>query len=153
MITIFNLSLTFLTALVGGALLFKLKVPGGMMVGAIVSVMILSITSGAAYMPSLAKAAAQCLAGAFIACGIGRNDLKNISKLTPSPRIWNVPRMWDSRITTSIFVVSNQLCGCCIKFKSDMKLHNLLNELSSGAWFGIGLSMLPYPDMKSYSSR
>ena len=51
------------------------------MVGAIVSVMILSITSGAAYMPSLAKAAAQCLAGAFIACGIGRNDLKNISKL------------------------------------------------------------------------
>ena len=81
MITIFNLSLTFLTALVGGALLFKLKVPGGMMVGAIVSVMILSITSGAAYMPSLAKAAAQCLAGAFIACGIGRNDLKNISKL------------------------------------------------------------------------
>ena len=79
--------------------------------------------------------------------------VKNISKLTPSPRIWNVPRMWDSRITTSIFVVSNQLCGCCIKFKSDMKLHNLLNELSSGAWFGIGLSMLPYPDMKSYSSR
>ena len=62
-------------------MLFKLKVPGGMMVGAIVSVMILSITSGAAYMPSLAKAAAQCLAGAFIACGIGRNDLKNISKL------------------------------------------------------------------------
>ena len=34
-----------------------------------------------------------------------------------------------------------------------MKLHNLLNELSSGAWFGIGLRMLQYPDMKSYSGR
>lgn len=34
-----------------------------------------------------------------------------------------------------------------------MKLHNLLNEFSSDAWFGIGLRMLTYPDTKSYFGR
>lgn len=52
-----------------------------MMVGAIVAVMILSLASDLAYMPSQAKVAAQCLAGAFIACGVDRSDLKNIPSL------------------------------------------------------------------------
>lgn len=76
-----NLFLTFFVALAGGLLMFRLKVPGGMMVGAIVSVMLLSIFSGLASMPGQAKVAAQCLAGAFIACGVDRSDLKNIMKL------------------------------------------------------------------------
>lgn len=76
-----NLFLTFFVALTGGLLLFKLKVPGGMMVGAIASVMMLSISSDLAYMPTQAKVVAQCLAGAFIACGVDRSDLKNIMKL------------------------------------------------------------------------
>lgn len=76
-----NLFLTFIVALTGGLLLFKLKVPGGMMVGAIASVMMLSISSDLAYMPTQAKVVAQCLAGAFIACGVDRSDLKNIMKL------------------------------------------------------------------------
>lgn len=65
----------------GGLLLFYLKVPGGMMVGAILSVTILSISAGMAHMPSEAKVIAQCLAGAFIACGVSRDDLKNLPKL------------------------------------------------------------------------
>lgn len=78
---IINLFFTFLTGLAGGLLLYKLKVPGGMMVGAILSVTILSISSCIAFMPSEAKLTAQCLAGAFIACSVERDDLNNVSKL------------------------------------------------------------------------
>lgn len=63
-------------------MLLRLKVPGGMMVGAILAVTILSITTDLACMPVQAKVTAQCLAGAFIACSIGREDLKSI------PRLW-----------------------------------------------------------------
>lgn len=79
---ILNILFTFLAALTGGILLFRLKVPGGMMVGAILAVSVLSISSGLASMPGGAKVIAQCLAGAFIACGIGRRDLQNL------PRLW-----------------------------------------------------------------
>ena len=48
---------------------------------------------------------------------------------------------------------SIRLCSCHIQFKSDMTSHNRLTELSSGAWFGIGLKMLPYRNTKSYSDR
>lgn len=51
------------------------------MVGAIFTVTVLSISSDMAYMPMQAKVAAQCLAGAFIACSIGPKDLKSIPKL------------------------------------------------------------------------
>ena len=51
------------------------------MVGAILSVTVLSILTGTAYMPSPAKVAAQSMAGAFIACGIEQDDVKNIPKL------------------------------------------------------------------------
>ena len=77
-----NLIITFLAALAGGTAILKLRVPGGMMVGAILAVTVLSITSDWACMPVQAKVTAQCLAGAFIACSISQKDLKNI------PRLW-----------------------------------------------------------------
>lgn len=52
-----------------------------MMVGAILAVTILSITTDLAVMPVQAKVTAQCLAGAFIACSVSREDLKNLPKL------------------------------------------------------------------------
>ena len=72
-----DLLLTFLIGLAGGTLLFRLKVPGGMMVGAIVAVAALSIAAGRATMPSEAKLAAQSLAGAFIACGVDNKDIRS----------------------------------------------------------------------------
>ncbi len=77
----FNLGLTLLTALVSGFLFYKLKVPGGMMVGAIVGVSALSITTASAFMPSEAKLTAQCLAGAFIACSVEKSDLQNLKRI------------------------------------------------------------------------
>lgn len=77
-----NLLLTFIAAIAGGLILFRLKVPGGIMVGAILSVTILSLSTGKAYMPGEAKVIAQCLAGAFIACSVSREDLKRL------PHLW-----------------------------------------------------------------
>lgn len=77
----FNLGITLLTALGCGFLFYKLKVPGGMMVGAIIGVSALSITTASAFMPAEAKLTAQCLAGAFIACSIEKNDLQNLKKI------------------------------------------------------------------------
>lgn len=96
-----NLFLTFIVGLGGGLILQRIKVPGGMMVGAVLSVMMLSIFSGAAYMPNGAKAAAQCLAGAFIACGVERGDIKNI------------PRLWKPLL---ILLVSLLICNLLLGF-------------------------------------
>lgn len=73
--------ITGLTGLGGGLLFYKLKVPGGMMVGSIVAVAALSVLSGMAFMPGEAKLTAQCLAGAFLACSVDREDLKRLPHL------------------------------------------------------------------------
>ena len=73
--------LTILFAGIVGFIFLKLKVPGGMMVGAIFGAAILNLGFGHAYMPYEMKVVAQMISGAFIAVGIDRNDLKNIKRL------------------------------------------------------------------------
>lgn len=70
-----QLILTFAVAALSGYIMMKLKVPGGMMVGAIVGVATLSILTGQAYMPSAAKVSAQIAAGAFIGCSVEKSDI------------------------------------------------------------------------------
>ena len=76
-----DIILTLVVAGVVGIVLWKLKVPGGMMVGAILGTAIFNITLGRAHMPSEAKFIAQCLAGAFIGCSMGRDDVKEMKNL------------------------------------------------------------------------
>lgn len=76
-----RLFLTFLVGLLGGLLLYRLKVPGGMMVGSILFVALFNIFSDMAVMPGTAKMIAQSLAGTFIACSVDKRDLKNLPKL------------------------------------------------------------------------
>ncbi len=64
-----------------GLLFFKLKVPGGMMVGALVGVTALNIGTGLSYMPSEARMAAQITAGAFIGATVEKSDLKRMPYL------------------------------------------------------------------------
>lgn len=72
---------TALAAIAGGYLLYRLKVPGGIMVGAIIGVAVLNITFGIAYMPTAAKTLAQIVAGAYIGVGIDRSDLQKLRSL------------------------------------------------------------------------
>lgn len=76
-----NLFLTLLVGLAFGYVFMKLKVPGGMMVGAILGVAALNISFGISYMPPYAKYAAQILAGAFIGCSIEKSDIERLRHL------------------------------------------------------------------------
>lgn len=76
-----NFLLTLLVGLVFGHILLRLKIPGGMMVGSIISVSILNICSGRAYVPGMGRIAAQIIAGAFIAIGLNRSDLKRLRNI------------------------------------------------------------------------
>lgn len=76
-----NFLLTILVGLLLGYIFMKFKVPGGMMVGSIIGVTILNTTTQLAYMPSLAKTAAQIIAGAFIGIGIEKSDLHRLKHI------------------------------------------------------------------------
>lgn len=73
-----------LTLCVGGAtgfVFFKLKFPGGMIVGSIVGVSLLNIWTGHALMPANARLAAQIVAGAYIGVTVDKNDLKRLKHI------------------------------------------------------------------------
>lgn len=73
--------LTVVVGALAGFLFLKGKIPGGMMVGALVGSVILNITTDMAYMPYAARLAAQITAGAFIGATIKRSDVKRMPKL------------------------------------------------------------------------
>ena len=64
-----------------GYLLFRLKVPGGMIVGALVGVAALNILFEKAYLPSFARTLTQVLAGAYVASTVSREDMKSFPRL------------------------------------------------------------------------
>jgi len=70
-----QLLLTAALGVIGGLIFYKLKVPGAMMIGSMIAVAALNVTTGMAYMPLAGKVMAQMAAGAFIACGVQREDL------------------------------------------------------------------------------
>jgi len=70
-----NILLTLLASLAVGMLFFKLKVPGGVLVGGIIGTTIFSMATGMAEMPFTARLIAQIIAGAFIGSSVDREDL------------------------------------------------------------------------------
>jgi len=73
-----NLALTFAAALLAGLALARLKVPGGMMLGAAIGACAFNLAFGAAQMPALSKTIAQVVVGAFIGSGVNRQELKQM---------------------------------------------------------------------------
>jgi len=79
-----NLLYLFLTLVIGtvfGLSASKMKIPGGLMVGAIVGVALLSIFFGTTYMPKHTKLFVQIIAGAFIGCIMEKSDIRRIPKI------------------------------------------------------------------------
>ena len=71
----------FLTLAVGGAfgaVAAKMKIPGGLMVGAIIGVAAFNIMFGTTYMPKESRIFVQIIAGAFIGCIMEKSDLKRL---------------------------------------------------------------------------
>jgi uncharacterized protein len=72
------------TLIIGGAFgfsFYKLKFPGGMIVGSIIGVSLLNIFTGHALMPANARLAAQIVAGAYIGVTVNKSDLKRLKHL------------------------------------------------------------------------
>lgn len=76
-----NVLLTLAVGVAVGYLFFKLKVPGGLIVGAIIGVAALNITFEAASFPGVARTVAQITAGSFIGCSVSREDMKNLPRI------------------------------------------------------------------------
>lgn len=70
-----NFIITIIIGILVGYIFLKMKVPGGIMVGAIIGVSVFNVTTGMAYIPLSGKIAAQIIAGAFIGSGIEKSDL------------------------------------------------------------------------------
>jgi uncharacterized protein len=70
-----------ITLLAGGSLgfaFYKIKVPGGLMIGAVLGVAVINVLFGVAHMPNEAKTLALIIAGAFIGCTVEKSDLKRL---------------------------------------------------------------------------
>lgn len=73
--------LTAAAALGAGLLLFKLKVPGGMLVGAIIGAAVLNIATGQAFIYPQTRVLAQAMTGAYIGCMMTREDVRHLPRL------------------------------------------------------------------------
>lgn len=110
-ITTINFILTLLCSAIVGYTFLKLRVPGGMMVGAIVGAVVLNIAFDRAMMPATAKLAAQIISGAFIGVGIEKEDLKRMNSLFKPLII----------LVTGMFIL-NMVMGFVIYYTSDLDL-------------------------------
>ena len=70
--------ITFAISAIFGFIFYKIKVPGGFLVGAVVGSTVLSVGYSMAEMPYAAKFMAQATAGAFIGVSFERDDLKKL---------------------------------------------------------------------------
>ena len=75
------MALTILAALCAGLLVFKLKVPGGMLVGAILGAAALNVATGQAFIYPQTRMLAQALTGAYIGCMMTREDVRHLPRL------------------------------------------------------------------------
>ena len=76
-----QVALTMLCALAIGKILERAKMPGGMMVGAVIGACLWGISTGQAHMPAQGKTIAQLIAGAFIGAGIKKEDVYEMRKI------------------------------------------------------------------------
>ncbi|MBO4378090.1 MAG: AbrB family transcriptional regulator, partial [Clostridia bacterium] len=65
----------------GGLLLYKLKVPAGMIMGAMIAVAAVNIFIGKMYLPSPMRTMTQILAGGYIATTVTKEDIKRFPRL------------------------------------------------------------------------
>ncbi|NLI93375.1 MAG: membrane-spanning protein [Peptococcaceae bacterium] len=105
------LLLTLLIGALFGYLVYKIKVPGGLLVGAIVGAALLNICFGAAYMPNQTKLLVQIIAGAFIGCSMEKSDVKRLPKII-KPTI----------IMISALLILNLAAGVLIHLSSPLDL-------------------------------
>ncbi len=122
-----DLLLTFSVGLLCGFAFLKAKVPGGMMVGSIFGVAILSIVFERAYMPGFARFIAQVTAGAFIGCTVEKSDLARMKGIYK-----------PALVITVFMLATNLLLGMIISWVSPLNLQTAFFSAVPG-----GMSDIP----------
>lgn len=113
-----------LTLLVGGALgflFYKQKIPGGLMIGAVIGVAFLNILFACAFMPNETKTFVLIIAGAFIGSTIEKSDLKRLPYIAG-------PTM----VMLLSFLILNLLIGTVIYWISPLDLVTSLMTVVPG---------------------
>ena len=106
-----NLLLLCVFGALGGWIMMKLRVPGGMFAGSLVASAVFSIAMQPGPLPSDVKTFAQIIAGAYVACGIDLEELKDVRRLI-KPAV----------ILLSGLLIANVIAGLVIWKISDMDL-------------------------------
>ncbi len=106
-----NFALTLLCGGAFGYLFYKLKVPGGVLVGGIVGAAVLNIGFNAAHVPLPAKVLAQLTAGAFVGAGVNKSDLRRFRQ------IWR-----PALLLLLLYLVANVALGFAIYYTSPLDL-------------------------------
>ncbi|MBQ9593858.1 MAG: AbrB family transcriptional regulator [Lachnospiraceae bacterium] len=76
-----SMLLTLVCAFAAGFVLYKLHVPGGLMLGGIIGAAAFNVLAGQAYMPFAARFFAQSVAGGFLGASIDRQKLRRLKDL------------------------------------------------------------------------
>ncbi|MDI9521523.1 MAG: AbrB family transcriptional regulator [Bacillota bacterium] len=71
---------TLLAAAAVGLIFSRFRIPGGIMIGAVIGACATNLILGEAQMPSFFKTAAQIVAGAFIGAGVSRSEMREMRK-------------------------------------------------------------------------
>ncbi|SDE42767.1 AbrB family transcriptional regulator [Sporomusa acidovorans] len=122
--------------LAGGSLgfaLFKIEVPGGLMIGAVLGVALINVFWGVDPMPNEAKTLAMLIAGAFIGCTVEKSDLKRLPYIAK-------PTM----LMLFAFLVLNLFIGAIIYLMSPL---DLVTSLMSAVPGGISDTPIIAADM------
>jgi len=78
---IFRLLLTLILGALGGYAAFKLKVPAGFMIGSLIVVMTVNLTTGYLYFPTILRRCTQVLAGTMVGSQVTRDDIRRMRHL------------------------------------------------------------------------
>ncbi len=106
-----NVLLTILFGFIMGYTFQRLKVTGGMMIGALVGSAVFNIVTSNGYLPYELKFISQVIAGAFIGCTINKEDLKNIKQM-----------IGPIALAISMFLLLNITLGFIIYNVSDLDM-------------------------------
>lgn len=97
--------LTLFCALAVGKIMDRMRIPGGMMIGAVIGACLLSVLTGRANMPETGKTIAQIIAGGFIGAGIKREDLLEMKKIA-KPALILIPCLLVLNIVSGFLIYS-----------------------------------------------
>lgn len=76
-----RLAMTLFAALIGGSILQKLRLPGGMLLGATAAAAVMNLFTPYAYAPVYIKVIAQIVTGAYIGCIMSRRDVQQLPRV------------------------------------------------------------------------